>query len=83
MRIALSTVGCCLKNFIRPDAAWQPLCDDPRTLPFTLVMLVQLRIDNTTAQHIYGVQPHHLLVCNAIGIDDAWYELPSNQENSA
>jgi len=27
--------------------------------------LVQLRMDNTTVQHIYGVQPHHLMVCDA------------------
>jgi hypothetical protein len=50
---------------------------------FTPVMLVQLRTDNTTGQHIYGVQPYHLLVCDALGIDHAWYESPSNQENSA
>jgi transposase len=50
---------------------------------FSPVMLVQLRMDNTTVPHIYGVQPHHLLVCDAIGIDHAWYKVPSRQENSA
>ena len=49
---------------------------------FTPVMLVQLRIDNTTVQHIYGVQPHHLTVCDALGIDRTWYEVSSNQENT-
>ena len=47
------------------------------------VMLVQLRMDNTTVHHLSGIQPHHLLVCNALGIDHAWYEVPSHQENSA
>ncbi len=34
---------------------------------FTPVMLVQLKIDNTTVPHIYGLQPQHLLVCDALG----------------
>ena len=63
----------------------------PTTMPtaavvltlFSPVMLVQLRMDNTTGHHIYGVQPHHLLVCDALGIDHAWYEVPNRQENSA
>ena len=50
---------------------------------FTPVRLVQLRMDNTAVQHIYGVQPHHLMICDALGIDRTWYEVPSNQENSA
>lgn len=50
---------------------------------FTPVMLVQLKIDNTTVPHIYGLQPHHLLVYDALGVDQAWYASPSNQENSA
>jgi hypothetical protein len=50
---------------------------------FSPVMMVQLRMDNITGHHIYGVQPHHLLVCTAIGIDPAWYEVPSHQEKSA
>jgi transposase len=49
---------------------------------FSPVMLVQLRMDHATVHHIYGVQPHHLLVCEALGIDHAWYEVPSHQENS-
>jgi len=27
--------------------------------------------------HIYGVQPQHLLICDALGLDCAWYEAPS------
>ena len=50
---------------------------------FTPVMLVQLRIDHTTVPHIYGVQPHHLMVCDALGLDRAWYVGPSHQEKSA
>jgi hypothetical protein len=50
---------------------------------FTPVMLVQLRMDNTTVQHIYGVQTHHPMVCDALGIDRTWYGGASHQENSA
>jgi hypothetical protein len=49
---------------------------------FTPVMLVQFRMDHKTVQHIYGVQPHHLMVCDALGLDRTWYEVPSHQENS-
>jgi hypothetical protein len=50
---------------------------------FTPVMLVQLKIDQTTVPHVYGLQPHHLMICDALGVDRAWYESPNNQENSA
>jgi hypothetical protein len=50
---------------------------------FTPVMLVQLKIDQTTVPYVYGLQPHHLMICDALGVDRAWYESPSNQENSA
>jgi hypothetical protein len=26
---------------------------------------------------IAGVQAHHLLVCDALGVDPSWYEAPS------
>jgi hypothetical protein len=32
---------------------------------FTPVMLVQLLLDSTPVPHIYGVQPHHLMICDA------------------
>lgn len=50
---------------------------------FTSVMLVQLSIDDTTVLHSYGVHPHHLMVCDALGVDRVWYASPGNQENSA
>ena len=32
---------------------------------FTPVMLVQLLMDSTPVPHLYGVQPHHLMLCDA------------------
>jgi hypothetical protein len=26
---------------------------------------------------VYGIQPHHLLICEALGLDSSWYEAPS------
>src|SRR5262249_39913899 len=41
---------------------------------FAPVMLVQCVMDNTTSLQVQGVQDHHLLVCEAVGIDPAWYQ---------
>src|SRR5215471_15499953 len=40
---------------------------------FTPVMLVQCAIDNTPSFQVHGVQDYHLLACDAVGIDQAWY----------
>jgi transposase len=44
---------------------------------FAHVALVQLWIDEQTGRQIAGVQPHHLLVCDALGLDSSWYAVPS------
>ena len=48
---------------------------------FAQVALVQLWIGDQEVAQIYGVQPHHLLVCDALGLDPSWYEVPSAQKN--
>jgi transposase len=48
---------------------------------FTQVALVQLWIDEQEVAQFSGVQPHHWLVCDALGLDSAWYEVPSAQKN--
>jgi len=44
---------------------------------FAQVALVQLWIDEHTVVRIAGVQPHHLLVCDALGLDASWYTVSS------
>jgi transposase len=44
---------------------------------FRQVALVQLWIDAHEVVQIAGVQPYHLLICDALGLDHAWYEAPS------
>ena len=49
---------------------------------FAQVALVQLWIDEQEVQHIYGLQPHHRLVCHALGLDPSWYAVPLAQKSA-
>jgi transposase len=44
---------------------------------FAHVSMVQLGVEDQQIAQIYGVQPHHLLICDALGLDHTWYEVPS------
>jgi transposase len=44
---------------------------------FAQVALVQFRLGDHEGEQIYEVQPHHLLICDALGLDHAWYAAPS------
>jgi transposase len=48
---------------------------------FTQVALVQLWVDEHEVTQLSGVQPYHLLVCDALGLDSSWYEASSAQKN--
>ena len=50
---------------------------------FSPVLLIQLIRDTPPVLHLYGVQPSHLLVCDALGIDRGWSTAPSHQEKRA
>ena len=43
---------------------------------FAQVALVQVGIDDQVLAQMYGVQAHHLLLCDALGLDSSWYEVP-------
>jgi transposase len=49
---------------------------------FASVMLVQFAMDNATSLQVHGVQGHHLIVCEAVGIDPAWYQGVATGQNS-
>ena len=49
---------------------------------FAPVALLQLEIGDQQVAQIYGVQPYHLLLCDALGLNSSWYEVPSVQKNS-
>src|SRR4030095_4267297 len=44
---------------------------------FAQVAFVQFWIGEHEVMQVYGVQPHHLLICDALGLDHAWYEASS------
>ena len=48
---------------------------------FAHVALVQLWLDDQQVEQVYGVQPHHLLFCDALGLDRSWYEAPATHKN--
>jgi transposase len=48
---------------------------------FAPVAVVQIQIDNTAVQQTYGIHPHHLMICEALGLDRAWYETSPAQPN--
>jgi hypothetical protein len=48
---------------------------------FAQVTLVQFWRGEEVVEQLYGVQPHHLLLCEALGLDSSWYTVPSAQKN--
>jgi transposase len=49
---------------------------------FTPVTLVQFAVDNASSLHVHGIREDHLLVCDAVGIDRAWYQGAAAGQNS-
>ena len=44
---------------------------------FAQIALVQFLLGDHEVVQMYGVQPHHLLICDALGLDHACYAVPS------
>jgi transposase len=49
---------------------------------FAPVMLVQFVADNMTSLQGHGLQDHHLIICEAVGIDPAWYQGVATGQNA-
>jgi hypothetical protein len=49
---------------------------------FAHVTMVHFQVEQTEVRHVYGLQDHHRLVCDALGIDRAWYEAAIPHQNS-
>ena len=47
---------------------------------FAQVALVRFWIGDHEVAQMYGLQPHHLLICDALGLDHSWYEVLSAHE---
>jgi hypothetical protein len=48
---------------------------------FAQAALVQLGSDEQEVAQLSGGQPHHRLVCEALGLDSSWYAGPAGQKN--
>jgi hypothetical protein len=48
---------------------------------FAHIALVQWWRDAQEVPHISGLQPHHRLVCHALGLDASWYTAPVAQKS--
>ena len=49
---------------------------------FMPVMLVHFAVDNTPSLQVHGVQDYHRIVCQAVGIEQAWYQGAAPGQNS-
>src|SRR5499426_188425 len=49
---------------------------------FAPVMRVQCTLDEQISVQVHGLQPHHLLICEAVGIDPTWYGVPVIRQKS-
>jgi hypothetical protein len=48
----------------------------------TQVALIQFVIGDQEVEQLSGVQPHHLLLCDTLGLDRSWYTAPSAQKSA-
>jgi len=49
---------------------------------FAHVTLVHFQVGQTEMRHVYGLQDHHGMVCDALGIDRSWYDASTTHQNS-
>ena len=49
---------------------------------FAPVMLVQFAVDEQCSLQVHGMQDHHRIVCEAVGIDPGWYQIAATGQNS-
>jgi transposase len=49
---------------------------------FTPVTLVHFAVDNAPILQVHGIQEDHLIICEAVGIDRAWYQGATGGQNS-
>jgi hypothetical protein len=47
---------------------------------FARVAWLQFWIEEREVVQVYGVQPHHLLICDVLGLHHSWYQVPSENE---
>ena len=49
---------------------------------FAPVTLVQCVMENATSLQVHGIQDHQRIICEAVGIDPAWYQGGAPEQNA-
>ena len=49
---------------------------------FTPVTLVHFAVDHAPSLYVHGIEEDHLIICEAVGIDQAWYQGEAAGQNS-
>jgi hypothetical protein len=78
VRLYLHTQGQQLPGNKGPTAT--PTATGILTL-FSPVMMVHIRRGQRAVYQMYGVHAYHLMVCDALGLDHAWYTAPLTRKN--
>jgi transposase len=79
-----------VRRYLREQNQQIPGNKGPTALPtaavifdlFTPVTLVHFAMDNAPILHVHDIQEDHLIVCDAVGIDRAWYQGAAAGQNS-
>ena len=78
-----------VRLYLHPHGQRVPGNKGPTAIPtaavvlalFAQIVLVQVCIDDQVLAQVYGVQAHHLLFCDVLGLDSSWHEVPSAYKN--
>ena len=79
-----------VRLYLRDHARHIPGNKGPTAIPtaavvfalFTSVTLVHYAVANAPILHVHGIREDHLIVCEAVGIDQAWYQGVAAGQNS-
>ena len=78
-----------VRLYLRDSNQQLPGHKGPTPLPTAAVILAlfgavtmgHFRVGSLEVLHVHGWQDHHIMVCDALGIDRSWYEVPPMPQN--
>jgi hypothetical protein len=79
-----------VRRYLRDDDRQMPGNKGPTATPtsavvftvFAPVMLVPFAVDEQPSLQVHGLQDHHRIVCEAVGIDPGWSQRAATGQNS-
>jgi hypothetical protein len=58
------------------------MCNPHEHTSLPKATLVHCAVDNVPILHVHGIREEHLIICEAMGIDHAWYQGAAAGQNS-